>query len=308
MKKNREISSTFRCPLEEFEEETREDISQLWADMENADIAHHVQCTDTELAKAYKNVKVEIASEESTASQFSFITYAAAAVFLMVATGIAYLLMPVKVQVPAGETKTIQMSDNSTIHLNSGSVLSYSHLFNWWSRNVRLKGEAFFEIKSSEHPFRVVTGNASVEVLGTKFNVRYWPNEKDNMTSVFLSEGKVLLQATGTNNSVTLHPGKQSWISNNHPSPVAPRPVDPTKALAWQQDSFAFENQHLSSIFKEIQRRFDVKINYHPNISNDKITIYLSDIETAEMAIKDICRAKGLIYKKKNDSFLIYRN
>ena len=73
--------------------------------------------------------------------------------------------------------------------LNSGSKLSYSLPFNN-NRQIKLEGEAWFEVNHDEdHPFEISTGNSTVKVLGTSFNMSAYPAE--NYVEVVLQKGKV---------------------------------------------------------------------------------------------------------------------
>ncbi len=58
------------------------------------------------------------------------------------------------------------LPDGSIVTLNKHTTLEYE------GRQVRLKGEAFFEIQPDErHPFEVIAGGDTIQVLGTSFNV-----------------------------------------------------------------------------------------------------------------------------------------
>lgn len=312
MSDNNKLLSIFKQSDENPDKEAREEMEQIWKYISRADAAESLHISEQKVDEALKKVQKRIQSGNQVKkgqNRFSYFRYAAAAAVLLIAVGLAYTLMPVTVTVPRGETQIVTLPDESTIELNSGSEISYSRLFGIWGREVSLQGEAFFDVRPDGSMFTVTTDNAEISVLGTKFNVRYWPSEINNRTSVFLVEGAVNFSSLLTdNNSITLEAGQQSWVSSEQPQPADPVTADQEKALAWQHNSIAFENQPLSSIFAELERRFDVNINGHPDIMDNKITIYLSGIENAESAIKDICRAQGLIYKEQNRKFLIFRN
>lgn len=312
MSDNNKLLSILKQSGENPDKESREEMEQVWERASKADPAKSLHISDRKVDEALREVQKRIQSDDQTEngqSRFSYFKYAAAAAILLIVVGLTYILMPITVNVPHGQTQTVILPDESTIELNSGSQITYSRLFGIWDREVSLQGEAFFDVRPDGSTFTVTTDNAKIRVLGTKFNVRYWPSEINNRTSVFLVEGAVNFSSLLTNNdSITLEAGQQSWISNEQPKPADPITVDQEKALAWQHNSMAFENHPLSSIFAELERRFDVNINGHPDILNDKITIYLSGIEDAESAINDICRAKGLTYKEQHKKFLIFRN
>lgn len=296
----------------DLNKEAREEIEQIWKQASGADPAESVNVSEQETNEAYRNVKSRIDSghkSEVPKNSGFYIKYAAAAIFLICAIGLTYILYPITVNAPHGDTQTVILPDESTVQLNSGSEITYSRLFGIWERQVTLRGEAFFDVQSNGTTFQVTTENASVKVLGTRFNVRYWPSDGDKRTSVFLSEGRITFESLISDaDPVILKAGEWSWISDEQQNPAQPVTIDKEKAVGWQHNNITFENQPLSAVFGELERRFDITINGHPNIMHEKITIYLSDIEHAESALKDICRAKGLTYKKKNEKFLIYRN
>ena len=70
----------------------------------------------------------------------------------------------------------ITLPDGTTVKLNANTRIEYPQHFSAGTREVRLSGEAFFEVtKDTLHPFRIETINAAVEVLGTSFNVSAYP-------------------------------------------------------------------------------------------------------------------------------------
>jgi ferric-dicitrate binding protein FerR (iron transport regulator) len=78
-----------------------------------------------------------------------------------------------------GDKSNIILPDGSIVWLNSGSKLTFNADFKSEGRNVFLEGEAFFSVsKNKFHPFRVRTADVDIEVLGTKFNVKAYPEEK----------------------------------------------------------------------------------------------------------------------------------
>ena len=130
---------------------------------------------------------------------------AVAAVFILVATGgyfsfIKYpagvspngqLLSEVSMQTSANEMKTKTLPDGTVVHLNRGTYLSYDKsTFNKDRRDVRLSGEAFFEVaKNKQKPFLIHYKDLLVHVTGTAFTITSY-NEMAN-TSVWVKNGTV---------------------------------------------------------------------------------------------------------------------
>ena len=72
------------------------------------------------------------------------------------------------IQVPEGSTSSFTLPDGTSVILNSGSRLSYLSDFGSTHRDVRLDGEAYFDvIHNEELPFRVNTDRLIVTDLGT---------------------------------------------------------------------------------------------------------------------------------------------
>ena len=82
------------------------------------------------------------------------------------------------------------MPDSSQIWLNAGTTITYSEDYGQRTRTLNLNGEAYFKVaKDSLHPFIVNTQGIIVRALGTRFNVKAYPEEKT--ISATLEEGKI---------------------------------------------------------------------------------------------------------------------
>ena len=84
------------------------------------------------------------------------------------------------------ENRVIDLPDDSSVTLNESSEISFSDDTWGEERRINLLGEAFFEVEKGK-PFRVVTTQGMVEVLGTSFNVK----ARDSLFSVVCYEGLV---------------------------------------------------------------------------------------------------------------------
>lgn len=111
------------------------------------------------------------------------------------------------VEVPKGQRASLMLSAGTKIWLNSQSKLIYPTQFSDKERNVRLEGEAFFDVAHKEHlPFVVHSPLLAIKVLGTKFNVKAYFDEKSVVT---LAEGKVEVETNDCKNRLTLKPNEQ---------------------------------------------------------------------------------------------------
>lgn len=95
-----------------------------------------------------------------------------------------------KLSVPAGGGYRLTLEDGTTIQLNAASELLFPTHFKKHIRQVKLKGEACFKVKSNpESPFYVLLGMLNVEVTGTTFNIKAY--ETGETTRITLLEGRV---------------------------------------------------------------------------------------------------------------------
>ena len=277
----------------------------------SVDSKYSTEISDVETKAAFQQVAGQTGIDRSpTSTGWNIWKYAAAALLLVGLTGLGYLMTPTQIIVPNGEIETITLPDQSTVTLNSGSELSYGRWFNFWGRTVSLDGEAFFEVQPSDTPFKVEAGRSLVTVTGTKFNVRSWSTSPHSETSVFLKEGQVLFASTGERSqAVTLKAGQSSQLRAQEHIPSPPQTVKNTAPTAWMDRGISFEDQPLSMVFDEISRRFDVTIQTEQkDILTEKLTIYLSNVSSAEQTLADVCRAKGLSYNKKAGIFVVSRS
>lgn len=99
----------------------------------------------------------------------------------------------IEMVVPSGEKSQIILADGSSVWLNSDSKLVYPISFKGDDRKVILEGEAYFDVKKVRNSrFVVVTQDFKVEVLGTKFNVKSYPDDPTMETTVV--EGMVRVE------------------------------------------------------------------------------------------------------------------
>ncbi|MBK7131283.1 MAG: FecR domain-containing protein [Bacteroidales bacterium] len=100
----------------------------------------------------------------------------------------------------------ISLPDGSKISLNRNSQLTYRENFGKKNRNVKLTGEAFFEIApDASKPFIIDAGKADVRVVGTSFNVI--TNNTESEVEVYVKTGKVILSDKSGSQSIALEPG-----------------------------------------------------------------------------------------------------
>lgn len=159
------------------------------------------------------------------------------------------------VVVPTGKQLKIQLSDGSNVWLNASSTMRYPVAFSTNSRTVELTGEGYFEVKhDSAKPFTVTSGEQTVTVLGTGFNINVYQNEKPTTT---LIHGSVKISTPTT--SKMLNPGEQSEVSGRE---INIKKVDLSEIVAWKEGLFLFRSAPIETVAAQLQRWYNVEIEY----------------------------------------------
>lgn len=155
--------------------------------------------------------------------------------------------------VPRGGEYRLVLSDRTHIHVNAESHLSYPVTFNQGKREVYLQGEAFFDVeKDTRKPFIVHTDLGNIEVLGTRFNVTAYENDRVLVT---LEEGSVKIIRSGREYLLT--PGQQAIIDRRE---VEVRPVQVKNHTSWASGIYEYTDTPLETIVQQLSRWYDVDI------------------------------------------------
>ncbi|MBT32265.1 MAG: hypothetical protein CMO01_21595 [Thalassobius sp.] len=160
--------------------------------------------------------------------------------------------------VPNGKKLQFNLPDGSQVKINSGSTLWYMSDYNRLSRDVYLKGEAFFDvIPNPEMPFKVHVNNIVTKVLGTSFNVRAY--EEDQDISISVAEGKVSVYNNENNKAVPeITPGNMA-IYKAEIGSFEEKKVDIENIIAWKNNTIVLEKASCKEVFKKLEKWYGVK-------------------------------------------------
>ncbi|MES2445648.1 MAG: FecR domain-containing protein [Bacteroidota bacterium] len=203
-----------------------------------------------------------------------------------------------------GNSKISQyiLSDGTKISLNCNSTITYAKFFKGNSREVKLDGEAFFEVaKDKTKPFTVLANGIKTTVLGTKFNVSAYQNLKQ--ISVALVEGKVEVQTAEGRDKLILKPAEMATFDVKSGS--LSRSNTNTELLSsWKDGNIVFEGANFETIATKLYNIYGIKLidetknlkwNYSGNFEKtDYLTI-----------IKSICFAKKIKYKQTKQTIIL---
>ncbi len=189
--------------------------------------------------------------------------------------------------VPYGKRFEIMLSDGSQIKLNSGSSLKYPVKFiKGKDRKVFLEGEAYFDIVEDKvHPFVVNANDINVEVLGTQFNMSYYPEDVD--ISTVLVKGSIELYNKYSSNtdedSILLTPGHlAAWNKTSREMSI--EKVDTEIYTAWTDGTLLFKNTSFKNIRTKLERHFNISIeNRYPFLESQVYTASFTNENLTEI-------------------------
>jgi len=193
----------------------------------------------------------------------------------------------------------VALPDGSRISLNRNTEFSYRSNFGKYKRDVKLAGEAFFEITADvSKPFLIDAGNASVKVIGTSFNV-ITKNDFSEV-EVYVKTGKVLVSSISGSQSLVLDPEFVGIMgSKTSDKKVNENP----NYLSWNTGFLDYDGQRLEVVFHDLKRVYNMDIVADdPGILEYPWTSPI-DNQAQDTIIRLICGSFNLSYSKEGSVY-----
>ena len=203
----------------------------------------------------------------------------------------------IRVEVPRGSEYWLRLNDSTEVWLNSETVLTYPDKFADDRREVVLRGEAFFKVKSNPaRPFEVRTNeDLFIRVTGTELNVRDYSDEQ--FLKVTLLKGVVHVG----NDSVhkVLAPSEQAVFNRETGDMKVVVLEDPSTCVAWREGMFAFEGESIEVIFAAMAQWYDVEfmIENRDAIPGGRVTFHAMRDEKVEELLSVLQNLIGFKYR-----------
>ena len=192
----------------------------------------------------------------------------------------------IEISTPLGAKSLIRMPDSTLIWLNAGTTITYSQDYGHQTRTLNLKGEAYFEVgKDSIHPFIVNTDGIIIRALGTRFNVKAYPEEKtiyatleegiidiqvksiaDKNERVLLKPKDKLIYHKETNETEKHIETSEDKINHKTTRPLKPKDINLLSNVrtelytSWKDPRWIIYREPLSTLAPMLERRFNLKI------------------------------------------------
>ncbi|MBR4883175.1 MAG: FecR domain-containing protein [Bacteroidales bacterium] len=176
-----------------------------------------------------------------------------------------------------GVKACITLPDSSVVWLNSDTRIEYPEVFSGKAREVKLSGEAYFDVKKNPEWPMVITTNKGfqVKVTGTSFNIKAYDNDEVAKTTLYSGSISLLYKnrhnatvekSLKPNQSVDLVDGKAYTNTNATPDQME-------AASLWKMGKIHFDSTPVSEAIKILNRwhgtHFIVK---NPEILDYQIT------------------------------------
>lgn len=201
------------------------------------------------------------------------------------------------VSTPAATTTLVTLSDGTRVMLNANSTLEYPASFDDAEvREVRLKGEAHFEVTKNPHrPFVVKAGEMQTQVLGTIFDVKAYRKDAPKVT---LMQGKVKVSNADT--EVEMRPGQTATLQADK---IVVSKASPS-ASDWLEGDFDMDQVTLAEAMSDIGAWYNKTVVFQSQANMGKLIHFrfsrrasLQEIITAlnEMGVARIKIEKGKI-------------
>lgn len=173
------------------------------------------------------------------------------------------------VETPLGMRSSLTLPDGTKVWLNAGTKLSYPVLFSDKYREVKLSGEAYFEVKKNKKwPFIVNAGNMNLIVTGTTFNCNAY--SENNQIQTVLVEGQVSVMNVSATGNKVLEPGELA-VFRRDTQQITKIKTDLEKYIAWKSGKLMFREDKMNLVVEKLQRWYNVDFE----IMDQEITDYV---------------------------------
>jgi transmembrane sensor len=228
---------------------------------------------------------------------------------LLLVGAAAWYQLPVTRAAAPGERLAVRLPDGSRATLNAGSEVRYRRGFSLLPglpagrRRVRLQGEAFFDVVPGERSFQVAAADASVRVLGTRFNVRSRPAGLE----VAVEEGRVEVAGRGRPGAVVLRAGEAVRMDEARDRLTRLR-VPRERVGAWRRGGLTVVDEPLSAILAELSRRFAVEVTLaDPDEGGrERLSVYYPMLGSLESVLSDLTIQQDLRYRRTAEGWEVF--
>jgi ferric-dicitrate binding protein FerR (iron transport regulator) len=222
-------------------------------------------------------------------------------------TGAATAPHLVTVHTLTGESKLVQLPDGTKIWLNPSSSLEYPLVFSNEKREVRLSGEAFFEVaRNPDLPFIIHSGMLQTKVLGTSFNIQAYDNQEN--IAVTVVTGKVKVSNNKQVDNIELLPNQRAVFDKKTDRLIKENTSGGTASdiLKRKAGTFVYHDEPLQKLAKDIEAYFGVKIHVSEAIRHCGVVASFEITDKPEAILELIAISINGTLQVEHNGFAIY--
>lgn len=176
-----------------------------------------------------------------------------------------------QISVPKGSRSSFNLPDGTKVWLSNNSTISFPSKFIGKKRELKLEGEAYFEVThNKKKPFIVNIGLNRIQVLGTRFSVTAYPG--DNEVRADLVEGKIQFDVSnkeGGFNSYLVKPSN-SLVLDQTSGKLYEAKVPDGFYDYWHKGIYEFRNETLEDLAIRIDRIYNTQIIFEDELLKAK--------------------------------------
>ncbi|WP_428331246.1 FecR family protein [Mucilaginibacter sp.] len=213
------------------------------------------------------------------------------------------------ISAPKGVKKQCALPDGTFVYLNSGSSVRISSNFGVKDRQVELLGEAYFVVThNAAKPFNIHAGNLVIADIGTAFNVKAYPEDKQIRVAV--ESGEVSVQKNSPDHKPETFASSlthnQQLIYDRQSESHVLNEIKTDEIIAWKQNQLRFDNASMEEISTTLERWYNITIKLNSNAGQCRRYTVSFNNEPVTNVLKVLKDLSGMSYQIDNRTISIH--
>lgn len=198
-----------------------------------------------------------------------------------------------------GQSETIQLVDQSTVHLNAGTKLKFKS--SKTNRAAHLNGEALFDVSHNPNkPFSVLVNEVEILVIGTVFSVEAYP--ESNNIKVRVLEGSIVCKLSGQEDQ-KLTAGEMIFYSKSVKQMTKSEIKNEGFTGSWQSGQLAFDEELFEDVIIRLENWFGVDIKNNTGLEEKFTSSFRRNVTLDE--VLEILEANFRLKIEKSERLII---
>jgi ferric-dicitrate binding protein FerR (iron transport regulator) len=253
--------------------------------------------------RAWQNFQQRIYPGHVRRTAFGWMRIAASVIIVVGLGLLAYWVLDDRAkEMTVAAQKTVlndTLPDGSVVTVNKGSSISYLSKFKGETRQVSLKGEAFFNVTpNKKQPFVIFVNDVQITVVGTSFNVK----TVDGNTEVVVETG--IVNVTRAGKTVELKANEETTVDRKD-SVLTKEKVTDQLYKYYRTKEFVCDDTPLWKLVEVINEAYDSHIVIgKPALKNMNITTTFNN-ESLDQVLNVISLTLNIKIVKEGDTIIL---